>query len=358
MVGAATPVTVTSTATQTASPVPPTGAALSTQLAELVRTMDGTMNDFAGAVLIAEGNHVLLAHAYGVADEKLRTPVTLAIRFRIGSITKQFTAMAILMLEHQGHLRLSDRVCHYVADCPATWAPVTLSELLTHTSGIPNYTDVPTFPALEPHASAPARVLGLVRNLPLSFPPGTAFEYSNTGFFLLGLVVEKVSGMTYEGFLRQHIFDPLRMRNTGYDHGHQGVAVGYASAGKPADPFDTSLAFSAGALYSTVGDLHLWEQALRAGSLVPKSVVAEMEQPRVKIGNSTGNQYGYGLFIGQIGDASHLVLKIGHTGEINGFISLLSYYPASVLDVVILSNHEDTNLNGIDDKVRQLIVGS
>jgi CubicO group peptidase (beta-lactamase class C family) len=334
----------------------PTGAALSTQLEELVRTMDGTMNDFTGAVLITRGDRVLMSHAYGVADEKHGTPVTLATRFRIGSITKQFTAMAILMLEHRGRLRLSDRVCRYLATCPAAWAHITVAELLTHTSGIPNYTSLSRLPAMERHSTTPERIIALVRNLPLDFRPGTRFEYSNSGYVLLGMVVEKVSGTSYEAFLTKNIFDRLRMSNTGYDHGHQGVAPGYSSAGHPEDPIDASVAFSAGALYSTVGDLNTWEHALVSGTLVPRSVVAELEKPRVS--TDTGDHYGYGVLIDKTGDASNPVLKIWHTGGFNGSLSLLSHYPASDLVVVVLSNHGDTNMNGIDDKVRQLVQGA
>jgi len=313
--------------------------------------------DFPGAVLITRGDQVLLSHAYGLADQKHKTPVALATRFRIGSITKQFTAMAILMLEHQGRLRVSDRICHYVASCPATWAPITLAELLTHSSGIPNFTAVPAFAELSVHPSSPEHTLGLVRNLPLSFPPGSTYEYSNSGYVLLGMVVEKVSGMSYEAFLQRNIFGPLRMRNTGYDHGHKGVAVGYSSGSKLAYPIDKSVPFSAGALYSTVGDLQLWERSQSAGSLVPKSVVAEMDQPRVGTG-SAGNQYGYGVFVDETGDSTHSMLRIWHEGAINGFVSWLSRYPESGLDIVILSNHEDTDLNEIDDKIRQLVLGS
>ena len=342
--------TTTSTASARAS-VPLTGAALTTQLEATVRTMNGTTSDFSGAVLITRGDQVLLAHAYGVADQKHGTPVTLTTRFRIASLTKQFTAMAILILEHQGRLRVSDRICHYVANCPAPWAPITLAELLTHTSGIPNPTTVPA-------AVGPEHDLGLIRNLPLSFTPGSAYEYSNSGYILLGIVVEKASGMTYEAFLQENIFGPLRMRNTGYDHDHQGVAVGYSFGSNLADPVNPNLPFSAAGLYSTVEDLHLWERALSTGSLVPKSVVAELEQPRVKIDLAAkADQYGYGVFVGETGDATRPMLRIWHTGEINGFVSWLSHYPDSGLDIVILSNHEDTHLNGIDHTVRQLVLG-
>ena len=345
----AAPSSATATASPGASP-PPTGAALTTQLKELVRTMGGVMNNFSGAILITRGNQVLLAQASGLADEKHGTPVRLTTRFDIASLTKQFTAMAILMLEHRGKLRLSDRICRYVAHCPAAWAPVTLTELLTHTAGIPEYIGPPPATYVDHN-------LALFRNLPLTFTPGTAWGYSNDGYILLGVVVEKVSGMTYEAFLQKNIFGPLRMRNTGYDHGHQGVAVGYASAGQLADEGDMRFFFSAGSLYSTVEDLHLWERALAVGTLVPQSVVAEMEQPRVKIGNDPDHQYGYGVFVDEVGDPNHPTREIEHPGQLTGFINLLAHFPASGLDIVILSNHGDTVYDGVDEKIRQLVLG-
>jgi CubicO group peptidase (beta-lactamase class C family) len=318
------------------------------------------MNDFSGAVLITRGNQVLLSHASGVADQKRGTLVTPATRFRIGSLTKQFTAMAILILEHRGRLRIGDRICHYLADCPAAWAPITLGQLLTHSSGIPDFMALTSYPVLSRHPSTPEHTLGLVRNLPLRFVPGSAYEYSNSGYVLLGMVVERASAMTYGAFLQKNIFGPLRMRDTGYDDGHQGVAVGYSSGSTPADPIDMSVLFSAAALYSTVGDLHRWEQSLSAGSLVPTSVVAEMEQPRVKRGNSVADQYGYGVHIDETGDANHPQVRIYHEGRVNGFVSWLSHYPESGIDIAILSNHDDTALTGVDfdDQVRRLILGS
>lgn len=198
--------------------------------------------------------------------------------------------------------------------------------------------------------------MALVRHVPLTFTPGSTFEYSNTGYLLLGMVIEKLSGMSYEAFLRQHIFGPLGMRDTGYDHGRQGVAVGYAIGSKVADPIPVNWPFSAGGLYSTVGDLHLWERALTAGSVIPKTLAAEMETPRIGVGTS---YYGYGVFVDQTGTADPpQITRIYHPGNGPGIQSWLSHDPTNGLDVVILSNHEDSDLDGIDDKLRQLILGS
>ena len=352
--GVSPSVVAASNETPPASPstsVPPTGAALTAALDAIVRTM----SDFSGAVLVTRGNQVLLAHASGEADQQHRTPVTLTTRFRIASLTKQFTAMAILMLEHQGRLRLSDRICRYITNCPATWAPITLTELLTHTSGIPDsWGDLSL--ALLARSSPERNLVGFVGHVPLTFVPGSTFEYSNTGYLLLGVVIEKVSGMSYEAFLHKNIFGPLGMGNTGYDHGHQGVAVGYATGSKVADPFPPNWAFSAGALYSTVGDLHLWERALAAGTVIPKPLAAELERPRVGTGFT---YYGYGVFVDQTGTANPpQITKVYHLGETNGFLSSLSHDPENGLDVVILTNHEDTDLNGIDDQLRQLVLGT
>jgi len=339
-------------ATASVSP-PPTGAALTAALDQVVKAV----YDFTGTVMVTRGDKILFAKAYGDADVKARKPVALTTRFQIGSVTKQFTAMAILMLEHAGKLRLSDKICSYIPNCPVTWKPITLTELLTHTSGLPDYFNIPAIESIVYRPQTPEQSLGIVRKLPLQFVPGTTYQYSNTGYLMLGMVIEKVSGMSYETFLQKHIFGPLGMRDTGYDHRHQGVAVGYAIGSKPNVPLiDMSVPFSAGALYSTVGDLHRWEMALVSGTVIPKALVAEMELPRV--GTDTA-YYGYGVRVNQTGTANPpQITLIYHSGQIPGFQSSVSHDPVTGLDVIILCNHDDADLNGMDDTLRQIVLGS
>ncbi len=173
---------------------------------------------FSGCVLVAREGKVVFSKGYGLANAEYGIPNTPATKFRLGSITKQFTATAILMLEQQGKLKVEDAVRKYVDDCPGAWQPVTLHHLLTHTSGIPNFTSFPDYVRTMPLPSPPAETLKRFRDKPLAFEPGTKFSYSNSGYVLLGYIIERVSGRSYEEFLQKQIFGPLGMSDTGYDH--------------------------------------------------------------------------------------------------------------------------------------------
>jgi CubicO group peptidase (beta-lactamase class C family) len=164
---------------------------------------------FMGDVLVAEGDNIVLKAAYGYADLEWSIPNTVDTKFRIGSLTKQFTAASILLLQERGKLRVNEPIKTYLPDVPAAWSKVTVDNLLTHTSGIPNFTGAPGFHAYELQSHSPAESVALIRNKPLDFEPGTKFYYSNTNYVLLGEIVERVSGMPYASFLRQNIFIPV-----------------------------------------------------------------------------------------------------------------------------------------------------
>ncbi|HKP11678.1 MAG TPA: serine hydrolase domain-containing protein, partial [Blastocatellia bacterium] len=209
-------------------------------------------NQFSGAVLVARDGRVLVSKGYGMANFETETPNTPQTIFRLGSITKQFTATAILMLQEQGKLSVQDSICKYVADCPAAWQPITLHHLLSHTGGVPNFT---SFPDYQKTMALPTTVEGLIarfKDQPLDFQPGEKWSYSNSGYVLLGHVVEKVSGQSYEAFLQERIFAPLGMKNTGYDHNATVLprrAAGYMPQGNMmlnARYLDMTIPFSAG----------------------------------------------------------------------------------------------------------------
>jgi CubicO group peptidase (beta-lactamase class C family) len=237
-----------------------------------------------GAVLVARGNTVLASGAYGLANEESGIRNTAETRFRIGSNTKQFTAMAILILQDRGRLNVGDSICDYISSCPAAWQTITLFHLLTHTSGIPNYTDFDDFSSL---LGTPVTVDGLIdrfRTRPLDFSPGARWSYTNSGYVLLGAVVERVSQQGYADFLQQNIFAPLGMQTTGYDANDPPIsthATGYLTPGVKAAYFDMSEVYAAGALYSTVGDLYLWDQALLSNRLIPEASLKTMTSPQV-----------------------------------------------------------------------------
>jgi len=176
------------------------------------------LDRFSGSILVARQGEKIFSEGYGYANLEHQIPNTPHTRFRIGSITKQFTAMAILILQERGSLNVQDRVCEYLADCPETWNQITIHHLLTNTSGIPNFQN---FPDNERYEMLPTTVEATIerfRNNPLQFTPGERFSYSSSGWVLLGHLIEQVSGVRYEDFLREQIFDPLGMLDSGYDH--------------------------------------------------------------------------------------------------------------------------------------------
>jgi CubicO group peptidase (beta-lactamase class C family) len=298
---------------------------------------------FRGSVLLARRGRVILSKGYDWADVARRVPNTPRTRFRIASITKQFTAMAILQLQDQGKLSVHDHLGAYLSPCPAAWRPITLHQLLTHTSGIPDYTNFPTFASIMARTLTTEQLIALFRDKPLDFRPGTRWRYSNSGYVLLGAIVERVSGLSYAAFLQRHIFTPLNLTNTGYDVNHPalpGHATGYAAWERPAAYIDLSVAYANGCLYSTTEDLYRWDQALTSGhpALVSARTLRQMFTPFAPTDPAAPHSvaYGYGWFIGYEG--AHR--EIEHTGDINGFISANQFYPDDHLTVIVLSNLE------------------
>jgi CubicO group peptidase (beta-lactamase class C family) len=311
-----------------------------------------------GSVLVARRGTVLVSAGYGLADEEHRLPNTPRTRFRIGSNTKQFTAAGILMLQDRGQLSVRDNLCQYVSNCPTAWQPVTLFHLLTHTSGIPNYTDFADFPSL---IDTPVTVEGLIdrfKSRPLEFDPGARWSYSNSGYVLLGYVIERISGRAYADFLNENIFTPLLMMDTGYDVNDPPIsnhATGYLSPGIKPVHFDMSEVYAAGALYSTVEDLYRWDQALLASSLLsPDSLramtSAQVPCPASGCALSTDRGYGYGWFIAD--ESSHSYVY--HWGHIDGYKSSNGFYPQEQVTVVLLNNLETTDVFAISTHLGEL----
>ena len=305
---------------------------ISTRFDEQVRTYFDA-GRFNGAVLVARDGQVLFKKGYGLANAEWDIPVTTTTRFRLGSVTKQFTAMAIMMLEQDGKLKTSDPVCRFIEKCPDAWKPITLHHVLTHSSGIPNFTSFPDYTKTMMMASPPAETLKRFLDRPLDFEPGSKFSYSNSGYVLLGLIVEKASGLKYEDFLKARIFDPLGMKDSGYDHGETVMprrASGYRKSGQEllnAEYMDMSIPHGAGSLYSTVEDLLKWDQALYTEKLLPKEALARMFTP------FKGN-YAYGWFVTTKDGETH----IGHGGGINGFATHIERVTEPRLVSIALAN--------------------
>jgi CubicO group peptidase (beta-lactamase class C family) len=310
---------------------------------------------FSGAVLVAVDGKPVLRQGVGLAERELGVANTPGTKFRIGSITKQFTATAILQLQEAGKLSIDDPISKYYADAPPAWSKVTLRHLLTHTSGIPTYTALPGFfdkEARQPHT--PEELIKLTRDKPLEFEPGSKFAYDNSGYILLGYVVEKVSGQRYADYVQQHIFTPLGMTGSGYDDSGRlipGRAAGYDRGpdGKlhNAAFLDMSVPYAAGSLYSTVDDMLLWDQAIYAAKLLkPDSLKA--------MATNYGHNYGFGFSVDQKWGQD----RVWHNGGINGFTASFQRYPKAHVTAVALNNQQSPATDKVAADLAGLCLGS
>lgn len=296
------------------------------------------LGKFMGSILIARDGKVLVTKGYGSANLELDVPNTPQTKFRLGSITKQFVSMAIMQLEERGKLKVTDPICQYLENCPDAWKPITIHHLLSHTSGIWNFTSSPDYSKQWMLPSRPAKTMEKFRDKPLDFEPGSKWSYSNSGYILLALILEKASGLSYETYMQRNIFDPAGMKDSGHDT-YEAIlkhrASGYAERNgklENAPYHDMSIPIGGGDLYSTVEDMFRWDQALNSDKLAKPETIARMFIP-VK------NNYGYGWMIDQ-----HLNRpRISHGGGINGFVTAISRYPQDKALVVVLSNHMAAN---------------
>jgi CubicO group peptidase (beta-lactamase class C family) len=289
--------------------------------------------EFMGSVLVARDGKVVLSKGYGEANLEWDVPNSPSAKFRLGSITKQFTAASILLLEERGKLKVEDPVKKYMPDAPAAWDKVTFFHLLTHTSGIPSFTGFPDYSSTEAIATTPEKLVARFRDKPLEFQPGEKWNYSNSGYVLLGYLIEKISHQSYSQFVQENIFNPLGMKDSGYDS-NSAVIPHRASGYEPGDKgptnagyIDMSIPLSAGALYSTTEDLLRWEQGLMGGKLLSAASLQKMTTP-------FKSDYAFGLGVRTAN--GHKVIE--HGGGIEGFNTFLAYYPEDKLTVVVLAN--------------------
>jgi CubicO group peptidase (beta-lactamase class C family) len=311
---------------------------------------------FMGAVLVAKDGKIVLEKGYGLANLEWDVPNTPDTKFRLGSITKQFTATAVLQLEEQGKLSLSDPISKYIPDCPEAWKAITVHHLMNHTSGIPSYTSFPDFgtPKFHRVPMSPLEIAMLSKDKPLEFQPGEGWRYNNTGYVLLGHIIEKASGMKYDAYLKQHVFEPLGLKDTGYDWTEPVMkrrASGYGyDAGQKSyrngEFLDMSLPHAAGSLYSTVRDLFLWDRALAAGKLLKKETYTRMFTP----GRSN---YGFGWMI----TTDNGRARIGHGGGIHGFSTIINRYPEHDAVVIVLSNVQNGQAGVVGAKLANALFG-
>jgi len=346
---------------QAAAPAAPPPAVLA-PAAEVVPKVDAYLRvqervkGFSGVVLVARDGVPLISKGYGWANAEWEIPNTPTTKFRLGSITKQFTATLVLRLQEQKKLAVQDPICKYIEPCPELWKPVTIHHLLTHTSGIPSYTGLPDYQKTMMVPRTIEQMVAVFRDLPLEFAPGEKFKYNNSGYFLLGVIIEKVAAKKYEDALRDEIFTPLGMNDTGYDWSEPLIrhrAAGYTRRGDivvNAKVLDMQQPYSAGSLYSTVEDLLKWDQALYTDRVLPEPARTAMFTP-------FKDNYAYGWAIQLPDRATSGRLQVGHGGGINGFSTMITRVPSDRVTVIVLSNVDNISAGNIARDVTAIIYG-
>lgn len=320
---------------------------------------------FNGSVLVAEEGKVVYKKGFGFANMEWDIPNAANTKHRLGSITKQFTAMLILQLAAEGKLDLHAPITQYLPDYPKeSGDQITTHHLLTHTSGIPNYTAFPGFFADESrNPYTPDEFVKKFEDKDLEFTPGEQFNYSNSGYFLLGVIIEKLSDKSYSELLTDNIFTPLGMDDSGYDlHGDilKNRATGYEKNGSGFmnSPFlDMSIPYAAGSLYSTVEDLYLWDQALYTNSLLPQKYMDLFFKPSIRAFGNSHYAYGWGIGKEPIGNTTDSITTISHGGGINGFNTNISRATTNKSLIVLLNNTGGAPLNQMTNAIRGIMNG-
>ncbi len=299
--------------------------------------------DFNGSVLVAKDDHVLFQKSYGMANYEWNIPNSENTKYHIASITKTFTAAAILKLEHEGKLKLSDPLSNYV---PAflNGERITIEQLLTHTSGLPDFYSLPEYPIKKYQRVTPADLIAWVKTKPLDFLPGSKSSYSNTGYGFLAYIIEQVSGKTYEEYVAEAILKPGGMKDTGTFRDETlipGRAGGYQPGTgdhglRNAPAYDKAILTGSASLYSTIGDLLLWGRALESGKLL------DLQTP--PYGWNARETAGKRKYLEQDGRAP-------------GFVSHVSLFPDSKLTVIVLSNLEDAAVNVLAGDLAAIALG-
>ncbi len=326
---------------------------------------------FSGAVLVARDGKVLLRKGYGFADVEKKLPYTPETQQDVASISKMFTAMAALKLRDQGKLRLDDPLCKYVDDCPEAWKPITLQQLMRHTSGIPDYEEAleigsEKYMAFMTQPGASARIVENARKLPLDFKPGEKFHYSNTGYILLSYAAQKAAGEPFGDFVTRTLLAPAGMTHSGVfgvGDGPRNLATGYTHGDLGWEKMLAGVPLTAGHLkkipqlpltppegdagiFSTVDDLYRWSQVMDGSPLVPAEEAAEVFTPGLE-------NYGYGWFIDNGFDRK----RLRHTGLLPGYVSDFIKFPGDKVTIVLVTNLDRTRLDRVARDVTAIVLG-
>jgi len=320
--------------------------------------------DFLGSALVAGSEGVLFKKGYGSANfewDILNTPDT---KFRLGSITKQFTSMLIMQLVQEGKLTLDGKISDYLPYYPKDkGSRVSIHHLLTHTSGIPSYTGMPTFGEIARDPYSPKEFIKFFADSAFEFEPGSQYRYNNSGYFLLGVIIEEVTGKPYATVLQERIFGPLGMASSGYDmsgpiipkraSGYEWGIDGFVNAGY----LDMTLPYAAGSLYSTVEDLYRWDRALSTEKLLPARFRDRLFEPAIQTPGGGSYAYGWSVRYRRFGSMKDSVFVVSHGGGINGFNTLIVRIPKEEILVVLLNNTGRAPLGAISEAILALLHG-
>lgn len=330
----------------------------------LIQTIDNLVQETykptepGAAIIVVRDGKIIFRKGQGMANLELGVPIEPDMVFRLGSITKQFTVVAVLMLAEQGKLALDDSISNFLPDYPTHDYLITVKHLLTHTSGIKSYTSMPEWPPLWRKDFTVQELIALFKYQPMQSAPGKQWAYNNSGYILLGAIIEKVSGLSYEQFIQQNIFEPLGMKQSYYDSPTRVIPRRVAGYDKSSDVYTNAAylsmtqPYAAGALASTVDDLVLWDSALYTEQLLKHETLQQAHiSHRLTDGSSTA--YGYGWAISEY--AGHRLIE--HGGGIHGFRTRAIRMPDDHVFVAVLSNNGGTDPEQLAFKIAALVIG-
>ncbi|MBK9317251.1 MAG: serine hydrolase [Acidobacteria bacterium] len=339
-----------------AQPAKDANAATAAAIDELLSKSFKPGDPGAAAIVVKNGN-VILRKGYGMANLELGIPIEPDMIFRIGSITKQFTAVATLMLVDQGKLSLTDEITKFIPDYPTQGHAITVEHLLTHTSGIKSYTGLPEWRPLWRKDVSLKEMIDLFKNKPMEFAPGESWNYNNSGYVLLGQIIEKASGQSYQDFIEKNIFAPLGMKQTFYDNTARVIPrriTGYSKSGANwvnSDYLSMSWPHAAGSIISSVDDLAKWDAALYTDKLVKQETLKRAWTPYL-LKNGKSAKYGYGWLVTELAGMPSLE----HGGGINGFTTIGVRVPQERIYVAILTNR-DSGTGNLGQRAAALVAG-
>ena len=328
----------------TSVPAVPKGQSLQVYLASI---------PFKGSVLVVKDGHILHQKGYGFANDVLRVPNTKNTQFLIGSLSKQFTALAILQLQDKKLLNIEDTIDSYLPSYP-NGSIITIKHLLTNSAGLPDYTD--DWENIRYQQFTPDQLINLFKHKPLAFKPGSKVRYSSSGYAVAGKIIEVVSGLTYAQFIEKNIFSLASMTRSAYGLSDN-FAIGY-KGNQPQPMVDMSVAYAAGALSSTVTDLYLWDRALHNYSLLSKESTALMfpaDRQALGLGLGSGKYkvvmgLGWGIYQSNYGPEQ------AHTGHVDGYTSVISRFPSQNALIVILSNNDQFNVWALKNRIAKAVL--